>query len=78
MAPSRTETVLLSSPTHQASKTDAGHNKEGLIGYNIETEAEIRGTTEQPPSSFPHYLPVCDNENERYDQSSKIGPQNQS
>lgn len=73
MAPSLTETVSLSAPTLQVSKTDAGHNKESLTGYKIETEAEISGTTEQPPASFPNYLPVWDNESERYDYRADTG-----
>ena len=67
MAPSITENVSLQAPTASAPlKTDAGHNKENLIGYKYLKEAELRGTNKLPPASFPHYLPVWDNETERY------------
>ncbi|KAJ5738385.1 hypothetical protein N7493_001540 [Penicillium malachiteum] len=47
-------------------KTDTGHNKENLIGYKYEKEAELQGTEKITPASFPNYLPVWDNETERY------------
>lgn len=66
MAPSLTETVALRAPTFSVPfKTDAGHNKENLIGYKYEKEAELKGTDKLPPASFPNYLPVWDNETER-------------
>lgn len=69
MAPSVTETTTLPvrAPQVTTLTTDAGFNKENLIG-NGETyshEAEIQGTTKQPPASFPNYLPVWDNETEK-------------
>lgn len=66
MAASLTETISLRAPTRQVLKTDAGHNKESLIGYKYDREPEINGTKDQPPASFPNYLPVWDNETERY------------
>jgi hypothetical protein len=38
-----------------------------MIGYKIEKEVEIKGTGKVPPVSYPEYLPVWDNETERYD-----------
>lgn len=67
MAPSLTETVSLRDPTFTVPlKTEAGHNKENLIGYSYEKEAELKGTEKIAPASFPNYLPVWDNETERY------------
>ena len=67
MAPSITETVGLRAPTFSVPlKTDAGHNKENLIGYKYEKEAELKGTDKIAPASFPNYLPVWDNETQRY------------
>lgn len=70
MAPSLTETttsLLRSAPTTTL-KTDGGFNKENVIGYGdaYKHENEIQGTAKQPPATFPHYLPVWDNETERY------------
>jgi hypothetical protein len=68
MAPSLTETVgLRAPPVALPLKSDGGHNKENLIGYKIEKEVEIKGTDKVPPVSYPEYLPVWDNETERYD-----------
>lgn len=67
MAPGLTETVALRAPTVAPPlKADAGHNKENLIGYKYEKEREIKGTDKLPPASYPNYLPVWDNETERY------------
>lgn len=67
MAPALTETVALRAPTVSVPlKTDAGYNKENLIGYKYEKEPELKGTDKLPPASFPNYLPVWDNETERY------------
>ncbi|PWY92689.1 alpha-ketoglutarate-dependent taurine dioxygenase [Aspergillus heteromorphus CBS 117.55] len=70
MAPSLVETTNLSlraAPVDPL-KTDAGHNKENVIGYGeaYKHENELKGTEKQPPASFPNYLPVWDNETERY------------
>lgn len=67
MAPSLTETVALRQAPKTVLKTDAGFNKENLIGYGeaYQHENELKGTTKQPPASFPNYLPVWDNETER-------------
>lgn len=68
MAPSITETTPLRDTSFSVPlKTDSGYNKENIIGYRYETEAESKGTIKQPPASFPHYLPVWDNETERYE-----------
>ncbi|KAJ5937342.1 hypothetical protein N7454_004642 [Penicillium verhagenii] len=67
MAPSVVETVGLRSATFTLPlKTDTGHNKENLIGYKYEKEAELKGTDKIAPASYPNYLPVWDNETERY------------
>ncbi|KAJ5999082.1 hypothetical protein N7451_006892 [Penicillium sp. IBT 35674x] len=67
MAPSVTETVGLRSATFTVPlKTDTGHNKENLIGYKIEKETELNGTDKIAPVSYPNYLPVWDNETQRY------------
>ena len=65
MAPSIAETIpIRTQPIPSKLSTDAGHNKENLIGYagTYSHETEIKGTKEQPPASFPNYLPVWDNE----------------
>ena len=67
MAPGLTDTVALRAPTVAPPlKSDAGQNKENLIGYKIEREREIKGTDKLPPATYPEYLPVWDNETERY------------
>ncbi|KNG85451.1 alpha-ketoglutarate-dependent taurine dioxygenase [Aspergillus nomiae NRRL 13137] len=68
MAPSITETVSLHSAPKTSLRTDAGHNKENGVGYRetYQHENEIQGTAKQPPASFPKYLPVWDNETEKY------------
>ncbi|RAL10837.1 TauD/TfdA dioxygenase family protein [Aspergillus homomorphus CBS 101889] len=70
MAPSITETATLSLRAKPVSelKTDSGFNKENSIGYAeiYKHDKEIKGTEKQPPASFPNYLPVWDNETERY------------
>jgi hypothetical protein len=66
MAPSITESVGLRAPAITVPlKTDSGHNKENLIGYKYEKEAELKGTDKRAPASFPNYLPVWDNETQR-------------
>lgn len=65
MAPSVTETVQ--APAARVPiKMEDGHNKENFIGYTCEMEREINGTDKVPPASYPHYLPVWDNETEKY------------
>ncbi|PYH76682.1 alpha-ketoglutarate-dependent taurine dioxygenase [Aspergillus uvarum CBS 121591] len=70
MAPSITETSTLSLRAKPVShlKTDSGFNKENSIGYAevYKHDDEVQGTEKQPPASFPNYLPVWDNETERY------------
>ncbi|RAH43731.1 TauD/TfdA dioxygenase family protein [Aspergillus brunneoviolaceus CBS 621.78] len=70
MAPSITETPTLSLRAKPVSalKTDSGFNKENSIGYAevYKHDDEVQGTEKQPPASFPKYLPVWDNETERY------------
>ncbi|RAH66946.1 TauD/TfdA dioxygenase family protein [Aspergillus aculeatinus CBS 121060] len=70
MAPSITETPTLSLRAKPVSalKTDSGFNKENSIGYAevYKHDDEVQGTEKQPPASFPNYLPVWDNETERY------------
>ncbi|CDM32201.1 hypothetical protein DTO013E5_3591 [Penicillium roqueforti] len=67
MAPSLTETVgLRAPPVALPLKADGGFNKENLIGYKIEKDVEIKGTDKVAPVSYPEYLPVWDNETERY------------
>ncbi|BDD63506.1 hypothetical protein MAP00_008385 [Monascus purpureus] len=55
-------------PVEQTLKDDAGFNKEQSIGYaeKFRLQDELKGTAKQPPASFPHYLPVWDNETGRY------------
>lgn len=67
MAPSLVDTVPVSAAPVNTLKTDAGTNKENLIGYRetYSHDSETKGTTKQPPASFPNYLPVWDNERER-------------
>ncbi|KAJ9293097.1 hypothetical protein DTO271G3_8041 [Paecilomyces variotii] len=68
MAPSAVETLpVRAAPTSKA-KLDASWNKEGLIGYGeaYVHDKEVKGTEKQAPASFPNYLPVWDNETERY------------
>ena len=67
MAPSLTETVSLRAPPVALPlKADGGFNKENLIGYKIEKDVELKGTDKVAPVSYPEYLPVWDNETERY------------
>ncbi|OOF96748.1 hypothetical protein ASPCADRAFT_4788 [Aspergillus carbonarius ITEM 5010] len=70
MAPSLVDATPLSlrSAPNAALKTDAGFNKENVIGYGeaYKHDHELKGTEKQPPASFPNYLPVWDNETERY------------
>ncbi|KAJ6157368.1 hypothetical protein N7470_004960 [Penicillium chermesinum] len=67
MAPSITGTVSVRDTTTQAPRpTNGGSNKEHLIGYSIDKEKELKGTDKVAPVSYPHYLPVWDNETERY------------
>lgn len=68
MAPSITETVSLHSAPKTSLRTDAGYNKENGVGYRetYQHDNEIKGTAKQPPASFPNYLPVWDNETEKY------------
>jgi sulfonate dioxygenase len=67
MAPSLVENVALRTAPVTKLKTDAGFNKENVIGYGevYSHENEVKGTEKQPPASFPNYLPVWDNETER-------------
>ncbi|PYH41927.1 TauD/TfdA dioxygenase family protein [Aspergillus saccharolyticus JOP 1030-1] len=70
MAPSITETATISLRAKPVSglKTDSGYNKENSIGYAevYKHDGEVKGTEKQPPATFPNYLPVWDNETERY------------
>lgn len=68
MAPSAVETLPVRAAPASKAKHDASWNKEGLIGYGeaYVHEKEIKGTETQAPASFPNYLPVWDNETERY------------
>ncbi|CAI7667602.1 hypothetical protein N7533_000583 [Penicillium manginii] len=67
MAPGLTENVGLRDATFKvAHKTDAGHNKENLIGYKYEKDPELKGTDKIAPAAYPNYLPVWDNETARY------------
>ncbi|KKK23111.1 alpha-ketoglutarate-dependent taurine dioxygenase [Aspergillus rambellii] len=68
MAPSLAEPISLRAPPKSLLKTEGGYNKENLIGYveAYKHDDEIQGTVKQPPASFPSYLPVWDNETERY------------
>ncbi|KAL2008791.1 hypothetical protein VTN00DRAFT_6985 [Thermoascus crustaceus] len=69
MAPSLVETVVpLRATTEKAPKLETGFNKEGFVGLEEAYihENEIKGTAKEPPASFPHYLPVWDNETARY------------
>lgn len=75
MAPSLTEPVgLRAPPVTLPLKSDGGYNKENLIGYKIEKEREIKGTDKLPPVSYPEYLPVWDNETERYTSTRALMP----
>lgn len=75
MAPSLTESVgLRAPPVTLPLKSDGGFNKENLIGYKIEKEREIKGTDKLPPVSYPEYLPVWDNETERYTYTPALMP----
>ena len=69
MAPSIAETETKSVPLRTAPttslKTEGGFNKENAVSYGRDEE-EAKGTAKQPPVSFPNYLPVWDNETERY------------
>lgn len=68
MAPSITGTTISvrDTTTKVPRSTNGGHNKENLIGYEIDREKEIKGTDKIAPVSYPNYLPVWDNETERY------------
>ena len=67
MAPGLTDNVGLRAPTTVVPlKSDAGHNKENLIGYKYEKDHELKGTDKLPPATYPEYLPVWDNETERF------------
>ncbi|KAJ9272528.1 hypothetical protein DTO212C5_1255 [Paecilomyces variotii] len=68
MAPSAVETLPVRAAPVSKAKHDASWNKEGLIGYGEAYihDKEIKGTENQAPASFPNYLPVWDNETERY------------
>ena len=70
MAPSVAETEIRSVPLRAAPdaslKTDGGFNKENVVSYYSTNNEEAKGTAKQPPVSFPNYLPVFDNETERY------------
>lgn len=68
MAPAPVESLPVRTTPIAQLKHDAGTNKENIIGYKSAYvhENEIKGTGKQPPASFPNYLPVWDNETERY------------
>ncbi|KAE8376606.1 alpha-ketoglutarate-dependent taurine dioxygenase [Aspergillus bertholletiae] len=60
MVPSVTETAS----TRSEPNAEATIQKGSLVGYrgSYVKESEIEGTADQPPASFPHYLPVWDPE----------------
>jgi len=66
MAPSIVKTTAIR--TVPVSKINEGFNKEFFIGLEeaYGHQDEVKGTAKQPPASFPHYLPVWDNETGRY------------
>ncbi|KAF7588846.1 hypothetical protein BBP40_005093 [Aspergillus hancockii] len=68
MAPAITETLSLRSAPKTTLRTEAGHNKENGVGYRetYQHDNEIKGTIKQPAASYPNYLPVWDNETEKY------------
>jgi sulfonate dioxygenase len=65
MAPSIVKTTAIQ--TVPVSKINEGFNKEFFVGLEeaYGHQDEIKGTVKQPPASFPHYLPVWDNETAR-------------
>ena len=66
MAPALTETAGLRDSTFKTPhKTDAGFNKENLIGYKYDKDPELKGTDKIAPAAYPNYLPVWDNETAR-------------
>ncbi|KAL5042660.1 hypothetical protein BDW71DRAFT_200418 [Aspergillus fruticulosus] len=60
--------------------TNAGHNKENVIGYGetYKHADELKGTVKQSPTSSPHYLPVRDetesSPSEHYDHGKDADP----
>ncbi|KAE8351331.1 hypothetical protein BDV28DRAFT_162429 [Aspergillus coremiiformis] len=68
MAPSVTEISSLRPTPKTSLGIDGGFNKEVGVGYRetYQHDNEIKGTAKQPPASFPNYLPVWDNETEKY------------
>jgi sulfonate dioxygenase len=59
------EPVSTKAPTN--SKYAESFNKEFFIGYEngYDPNTEAKGTTKQPPATYPNYLPVWDNETAR-------------
>ncbi|KAL4870843.1 hypothetical protein BDV12DRAFT_165339 [Aspergillus spectabilis] len=68
MAPSIAEPVSLRAPPKSVLKISGGQNKEGLVSYADKTKIddELKGNGKYAAAAFPHYLPVWDNETERY------------
>ncbi|KAL1961792.1 hypothetical protein VTN77DRAFT_1042 [Rasamsonia byssochlamydoides] len=67
MAPSLVETLPLRAATPSKTKVTEGFNKEFVgLSNTYDQKDEINGTEKHAPASFPHYLPVWDNETERY------------
>ncbi|KAL4992047.1 hypothetical protein BDW68DRAFT_184409 [Aspergillus falconensis] len=70
----------LRAPIKTLLKTNAGHNKENVIGYGetYKHADELKGTVKQSPTSFPHYLPVRDetesSPSEHYDHGKDADP----
>ncbi|KAL1986690.1 hypothetical protein VTN96DRAFT_5895 [Rasamsonia emersonii] len=68
MAPSLVETVPLRAATTIKAKVTEGFNKENVgVTSSYDEKKELNGTEKHAPASFPHYLPVWDNETERWD-----------
>lgn len=67
MAPSAVKTTAIRAAPVSMSKINESFNKEFFIGLeeSYGYQDEIKGTVKQPPASFPHYLPVWDNETGR-------------
>ncbi|OJJ48203.1 hypothetical protein ASPZODRAFT_1538285 [Penicilliopsis zonata CBS 506.65] len=68
MAPALVETVPVRTAPKAQLKTDTGFNKELISGNAtpFNAEGELKGTDKHQAASFPNYLPVWDNETERY------------
>jgi sulfonate dioxygenase len=69
MAPSLVETETLpvrSATSTLKAKVSEGFNKEFVgLSNNYDPNNELKGSEKHAPASFPHYLPVWDNETEK-------------